>query len=374
MKKKMKAWLAACCLPALLGACASDTSRVPPLPVIHPSAAVAPLWQVPVGASGEDVLTPAVVGSSVYAASAQALYKIDAASGRILFGTNTGHLLSGGVGAGQGLVAVGTSDGLVLAYNTQGQPAWHQDLHSAIVGAPAVGSGQVIVRTLDGRIVALNASTGQPQWTYQHQQPALVVRSNAGPVLAGGAVFVGLPAGRLVALNAADGTLGWDSVVSYPHGVTDIERVNDVVSPPLVVGAGVCAVSFQGRIGCFDGHNGNLIWSKDLSSTAGLASDGHNLFATDTQGHVYAFDLATGAQFWRQDGLAGRQLSAPQVTGRHIVIGDRQGLVHVQSADDGSLQNRMATDGSAILAQPQSSGNTALVQTRNGRLLALSVR
>lgn len=374
MNKNMKAWLVACCLPALLGACASDASRVPPLPVIHPSAAVAPLWQVPVGASGEAVLTPAVVGSSVYAASAQALYKIDAATGRVLFGINTGHPLSGGVGAGQGLLAVGTSDGQVLAYNPLGQPAWHQDLHSEIVGAPAVGSGQVVVRTMDGRVVALNASNGQPQWTYQHQQPALVVRSNAGPVLAGGAVFVGLPAGRLVALNAADGTLGWDSVVSYPHGVTDIERVNDVVSPPLVIGEGVCAISFQGRVGCFDGRNGNLIWSKDLSSTTGLASDGHHLFASDAQGHVYAFDLVTGAQFWRQDGLAGRQLSAPQIIGRHVVIGDRQGIVHVLSADDGRLQNRMATDGSAIQAQPQLSGNTALVQTQKGRLLALSVR
>ena len=61
-----------------------------------------------------------------------------------------------------------------------------------------------------------------------------------------------------------------------------------------------------------------------------------------------------------------RGLSAPLSLGRSVVIGDATGFVHFLSREDGTLLNRLATDGSAISAQPVLAGNTLVVVTRNG--------
>jgi outer membrane protein assembly factor BamB len=49
-----------------------------------------------------------------------------------------------------------------------------------------------------------------------------------------------------------------------------------------------------------------------------------------------------------------------------VVVGDDSGFVHMLSREDGSLLNRLATDGSAIAAAPVVAGNTLVIVTRNG--------
>ena len=66
------------------------------------------------------------------------------------------------------------------------------------------------------------------------------------------------------------------------------------------------------------------------------------------------------------DRLRNRQLSAPLLLGRSIVVGDDIGLVHLISRSDGSLLARLATDGSAIAATPAVADGTLVVVTRKG--------
>jgi outer membrane protein assembly factor BamB len=48
------------------------------------------------------------------------------------------------------------------------------------------------------------------------------------------------------------------------------------------------------------------------------------------------------------------------------VIGDATGFIHLLSSEDGSLLNRLTTDGSAIAAAPVLAGNSLIAITRNG--------
>ena len=57
----------------------------------------------------------------------------------------------------------------------------------------------------------------------------------------------------------------------------------------------------------------------------------------------------------------------------HIVVADVQGYVHLLTADSGAFAARVATDASAIRAQPTALDNGFLVQTSNGGLFALAV-
>ncbi len=55
-----------------------------------------------------------------------------------------------------------------------------------------------------------------------------------------------------------------------------------------------------------------------------------------------------------------------------MIVGDATGFVHMLSREDGSLLNRLATDGSAIAAAPVLAGNTLVVVTRNGGVFGFS--
>ena len=77
---------------------------------------------------------------------------------------------------------------------------------------------------------------------------------------------------------------------------------------------------------------------------------------------------------WKQDKLYGRRISGPLVSGRYVVVGDYQGYVHFLSREDGSFAARVATDGSAIVAQPVALGDSIVVQTRKGGTFAITAQ
>jgi outer membrane protein assembly factor BamB len=71
---------------------------------------------------------------------------------------------------------------------------------------------------------------------------------------------------------------------------------------------------------------------------------GNHIYITDAGSRVWALDRRTGATLWRQDGLTGRELSAPAVQGRAVVVGDFDGYVHWLSQDDGEIIARKNLD------------------------------
>jgi hypothetical protein len=73
-----------------------------------------------------------------------------------------------------------------------------------------------------------------------------------------------------------------------------------------------------------------------------------------------------GQRAWSSDKLLHRGLGTPLALGRSVIVGDSFGYVHMLSRQDGSLLNRLSTDGSAIAAAPVVAANTLVVVTRNG--------
>ncbi len=367
-------------LLAQLGGCASWFSRSEegpkPAPLVEfkPAAMVTTAWQGAAGKAGIYVFSPAVAAGSVFAAGEHGqIVRLDGDSGKQAWRIDTGHKLSGGVGAGDSMVLVGTDKGQVLAYDFDGKPLWQAQVSSEVLSAPQIADGIVVVRSGDDRIFGLDARDGSRKWFYQRSTPVLTLRSHAGVLVTHGAVFAGFPGGKLVALELASGNVGWEATVAEPRGATELERITDITSLPVADPREVCAVAYQGRVACFDIHNGNLLWAREMSSTAGLVMDDHNLYVSDTGGAVVALDKTTGSSVWKQDKLAQRELSAPLALGRYVVVGDLQGYVHFLSREDGSFAARVATDGSSISVRPVGLGDGLLVQTRNGGLFAFSV-
>jgi outer membrane protein assembly factor BamB len=354
----------------------SPAPEMAPLPPLTNSVAVSTLWQANIGNSQQAVFNPAVAGDSVYAAAYDgAITRLDAGSGKQLWRINAGERLTGGVGSDGKLVAVGSGKGEVLAFDTNGTALWKAQVSSEVLAAPQVADDVVVVRSVDGRIFGLDAKDGKRKWYYQRSTPALTVRSPVGISISRGVAYAGFAGGKLVAINLDNGAVRWEATVALPRGTTELERVTDVIGLPVVTEREVCAVAYQGRIGCFDLAAGQAVWAREMSSTSGLSLDARYAFVSDDKGAVHALDRIGGTSVWKQDKLRLRNLSAPLALGREIVVADIQGYVHFLARDSGAFVGRVATDGSPVSTNPVMLPNGGfLIQTRNGGLYAFSAK
>jgi outer membrane protein assembly factor BamB len=173
----------------------------------------------------------------------------------------------------------------------------------------------------------------------------------------GDTLVVGL-AGRLAGLNPSNGSIRWEAPIATPRGINDVERLVDLVGRVSRQGDVVCARAFQASVGCVNAARGNLLWTKPANGVQGVDGDDRFVFGTEADGNVIAWRRTDGERAWTTDRLRYRSLTAPVVVGRSIAIGDFSGFVHLLSREDGSLLNRLPTDGTAIAATPVLVGNT----------------
>ncbi len=339
-------------------------------------APIRPLWQAKLSASKTAVFLPVYDNGALYAADEDGrLVKLDPATGREIWRVETQSRLSGGVGTGGGMMLLGTYEGEVLAFDEAGHSLWQSQVSGEILSPPQTDNGIVVVRTGDSRLYGLNAADGKQVWSYQNVTPPLTVRSFVGVTITRGAVFAGFPGGKLIALDLFTGNTGWEATVSQPHGVTELERMTDISSLPIVDENQVCAVAYRGRAACFEISSGNQIWARDASSSAGMVIDGSHVYISEDHGTVAAYDKSSGAAVWKRGKLGSRKLSALMIArGARLVVGDDQGYVMLISRQDGFPAGRAPTDGSAIVSRAEYLPDGFVVQTQKGGLFAFSLQ
>jgi outer membrane protein assembly factor BamB len=348
----------------------------PPVPLVElkGSMAVRTAWKLDIGKAESYTFTPVVVENTVIAAAANgSIARVEAATGRQLWRIKADTTLTAGVGSDGTAVVVGADKGVVLAYSMDGKPLWKGQVSSEVLSSPVIGQGIVVVRSIDNRVVGFDALTGEKKWTVQRPQPPLTLRNAPGMVVAGKEVVIAQPGGKLLSLTLATGAPRWEIAVGESRGATELERVTDIGGTPVLFENDVCAVAYQGRVGCYDLANGTPRWSKDLSSHVGVAVDQRFVFTADEAGSVFAFARDTGASAWKNDKLAYRRLSTPVSYGRAVAVGDYQGYIHFLSREDGAFLARAATDGSPVISAPQVAGSNLIFQTQSGTVTAIAV-
>ncbi len=332
-------------------------------------------WHASFGDSGANAFQPALTADAVYGVSAKGeLTRLNRETGREVWRIDTKLTVSAGVGSGEGLVLIGSDKGEVAAYGEDGKLRWKHTVSSEVLGVPQVDNGLVVVRSGDGHIAALSTADGKQQWMYEQSTPALVVRSHAGVMLHRGIVYAGFAGGKLIAIKLTDGSLLWETAVSQPRGNTELERISDITSTPVMSDDAVCAIAFQGRLACYEAIQGNALWNRDLSSDKGLFISRKNLFLSDFTSIVMALDKDTGGTVWKNDQLLRRDTSAPYAQEDFVILGDHEGYLHALSRTDGHFVARIKLDGSAIDAAPVSMDKGLLVETRGGGVYSLSIK
>lgn len=361
-------------------ACSDDDDILPPspLPEFDPKIQIEELWDYEIDDGIEDrflLLRPAVTENAVYAVSYDGeVAKLDRHEGDEIWEVDTEHKITGGVDAGYGVVAYGTAEGEAVALkDDDGSQLWLTKLSGQVLAVPAIGPALIIFQTYDGKLHALHRETGKVEWVYDTSVPALTLRGESSPVQIGNIVLAGFANGKLVALDSKTGFVGWERVISEPQGRSELERLNDLDGRFWVARNRVYAVNFQGNLVALEIRTGQPMWSRELSSYAGVAEFLDQVYVVDEDSNIFALDSVNGAEIWSQKQLRGRTLTAPTPYDRYMVVGDFEGYLHWLSYKDGSFLARVKVDGDGIWAPPIVKDNIVYVQGNSGEIAAYKV-
>jgi len=336
------------------------------------------VWKNSIGDLEEahSVIRPYITGDRVYLTDAEgrveAWQRMD---GKRIWSVTLKEEITGGVNGGDDIVVVGTGNGVVIALSTvDGQEKWRTSVSSEVMALSQAKFGVIVARTNDSKVHALDVGQGNIVWKAGRGTPPLTLRGASEPKVVGDSVLVGYDDGKMAALSMRDGTELWETTVSVPGGRSELERMSDIDGEIAYVNGIVYAASFNGRVVAVDMDTGKILWAKDLSSHVGLSADESSVYVTDSDDSVWALDIVTGATLWRQDKLLYRDLTAPKVMGKYVVVGDFKGYLHWFSKEDGKLVGRENIAGDAIKVAPIIINDRAYVFANNGSFSVLQYR
>jgi len=348
------------------------------------------LWEKSVGDGVDDYFSrikPIVAYDKVFSASREGdVYAFDTVTGkkvwqvdlsdinkeRSFWDNRVSALLAGGPIAGLNKIFIGSESGKVFALDAQtGELVWQANIKGEVITAPAIDSGILVVNTASGIMKAFNADTGEELWEIEQDVPALTLRGLSAPVIASGGVVVGTGKGDVSVYILEKGQEGWTTEVGESTGSTELERVIDVDSAPVVFGDKVYAISARGNLAAIELKSGRILWKRQYSSYRQISVYRNDIYITNTRGHVYALNRLDGIERWSNVSLTNRSVTGPVVVDNYIVVGDFEGYLHWLNQDTGEIVARHEVDSSGLHSTPTVIDGVIYVQSRDGDLQAI---
>lgn len=336
-------------------------------------------WRINIGNGQGDSfkkLTPVVDGGFVFAASDDGdVVAVNSTNGDLMWLTELETSITGGVGAGDGIVMVGTEAAeLVVLSQSDGHEVWRTRVSSEILSQPKTDGDIVVVQTVDGKLVAVDRENGLQRWTYETTLPALTLRGTSSPVLTSeGTVVAGFSNGILVSVAAEDGVWSWEERVAVPDGQYDIERVIDVDGDLLLDGARILASSYQGNLMAFDTATGRIVWGMEASSYHGMDQGFGNIYYSNDESHLVAVRDNSSDVVWQNEELQYRDLTAPKTISNYVAVADFEGYLHLISQIDGRIIGRTRIDNDGVRSNLIVEDGSLIVYGNGGSLVSLTI-
>lgn len=335
-------------------------------------------WSVQVGKSGKvssnAKLVPMLQGDVIYTADATGmLAAVHKQSGKIIWTHALNDAIIAGPAVEKGYIAVNThASNLVLLSAENGNELWKSKLSSESLSKPLITDDKVIDKSIDGNVYAFNLKDGAKLWMSEHGSPNLILKASSSPIRIENVALVGFSDGRLDAIDLQSGVVVWQRSIAYSSGVSDVERLVDIDSDPIVQDGIAYLATYQGYVGALSLKDGEFLWKKPISAYENMSLDASSLYLTDSDDLVWAFNRHTGQVNWKQISLKARGLSDPILFENKILVADQEGYLHILSRKSGDMIGRMKM-ASGIYISPVVSGRHIYVMTTNGKLSRLSV-
>ena len=374
----------------------SDNAEPPnPLVEFRQLVSVIELWKKNNGVGTDEQylkLAPVIVNQRLYVAdSAGIVGAMDAINGKRLWQKKIsasesvdgksgwfrgGNIhITGGPGYGENTLMIGSQEGEVISLSAEnGSELWRTRVSSEILSPPQRTADVAIVRTIDGKVFGIDANKGRRLWIYDRTVPPLTLRGTSTPAIDSGIVVAGFDGGKMAALDVRTGKLLWETSIAAARGRSELERMVDIDSEPMIVDGVVYIATFQGQVAAVQLETGRILWSNDLSSYAGFSVDEQSIYVTDEDSHVWALDRINGTILWEQENLHARAVTAPGAVGDQIVVGDLEGYLHWINKKTGEFSARLRLCKKPVIAKPIVVGKIVYAYCSDGKLAAYTYR
>lgn len=365
-----------------------DTVKMAPLPKVTDQFTPSVVWHTSVGNGVGDYysnLHPAWQEGMVYAADRSGIVKaLDATTGKEkwkvdlsekqgFFTGNLSALLSGGITLEGSTLYIGSERGAVYALNAaDGKILWKSQVSGEALSAPVVSDGLVLIHQSNGILQAFDSQTGSNKWSINLDTPSLSLRGESAPAIAYGGAIVGGDNGRVSAVILNQGQIIWQQRISQPSGATEIDRLSDVDTTPVVVNGVIYALAYNGSLVAMDLRSGQIIWKRDIGGVKQLLIDSGKIYVVDQSDRVSALNTEGGVQIWRQSDLLNRNLTSPVLYNGYLVVGDAEGYLHWINSADGRFVAQQRLDKSGFQTDPLVAGKQLLIQAKGGEVYSIN--
>ncbi|MBL8550874.1 MAG: PQQ-binding-like beta-propeller repeat protein [Hyphomonadaceae bacterium] len=345
-----------------------------------------------VGAGSSDrvriAASPVIQDGKLYFLDAEHVVRaVDARSGRTLWSQRMRpeegrdrRAMGGGVAAGDGRIYVTSGFGFAAALNAQsGDEVWRTRTNAPFHAAPTFAGGKVYAVTNDSELVAMDAATGQIQWTHQAiAEPARILAASS-PAVSGDTVIAPFASGEVVALLAANGRRLWVDALTRAGRLTSLSAINDVAGRPAVDNGVVYAASHSGILAAIDLRTGQRLWARTFASTQTPWIAGDVLYAVTVDGELTALDKTSGKVYWvRQlprfedsDDRKGRiSWTGPIMVAGRLILGNSLGQATAVSPVNGEIVETRKV-GDPIYISPVAADDAIYFVGDNARVVAL---
>ena len=290
--------------------------------------------------------SPAVAGELVFFSSRDnSVYALDRRNGALKWRVATGETVPFEWGAEgwdfftsspvvvDGAVLVGSGDGNIYSLDSAtGRERWRFATEGRVRSSPAVAGGVAYVGSADGSLYALELETGELKWRFDTEGWSLSSADfgfdrktiQSSPTVMDGTVYFGSRDGALYAVTSETGELKW----------RNSEGASWVVASPAA-SDGVVYTGWSDALifHAVDAESGAERWRFETGHRvfSSAAVVGETVYFGNSNGFLFAFDIATGEERWRyQTGEAVR--SSPAVADSVLYFGSDDGFVYALEA------------------------------------------
>lgn len=330
---------------------------------------------------------PVVSGGRVFTVDSRARVMAHSTGGQALWSADLARPTDPGGASGAGLavggerlfVSTGFGDLVALDART-GRRLWTQELGAAAAGSPTVVGELVYVVARDATAWAINAANGRVEWTALGTPSTSGVIGGTAPAVSGDMVVLPFASRELAGVLRQGGTRLWTSTVAGTRLGQVYASFGDISGDPVIQNGVVYAGSPSGRINAFELSSGEELWSATEGAMSPVLVAGGSVFAVTDQAELVRLDAETGARIWGTElpyfkRVGARKRTAvyahygPILAGSRLWVASSDGTLRAFSPVSGGLVAQVELPSGAS-SNPIVAGGTLYVVSSDGQLLA----
>jgi outer membrane protein assembly factor BamB len=372
----------------------TQSSGTPKTRVLHASLSAAPqlVWSADIGAGdgrrNRITADPVVADGRIFTLDSEARVSATGTNGAAIWSRDltpsrdkSGEATGGGLAVAGGTLYVTSGFGLLTALDAAtGEEVWQQDLGSTGSGAPTVFGDLVYVLGGDDTGWALERDTGRIRWQTSQSGDVNNVLGAPAPAVNDRFAIFAFGDGALHGTFRNGGLRMWTAFVAGQRRSSALAKVNDVTAGPVISGDRVYVGSHSGRLLALDMDTGNRVWTAREGAISPVLVVGGSVFAVSDENELIRLDARDGVKIWSKklpDLLKLKQRKASEVyahygpilAGGQLIVASNDGVLRFFDPTTGEMTRSVEVPGGATTA-PVVAGGTLYVVGTKGQLHA----